>query len=116
MPKKSLLWICILALLSCISNNASAEEDSINKKDPLKKEAGTVLQKPEKPTYQASIAPQMNITSVLSTPEEKNKEEETEIYFSADEVENNQEMQVVTATGNVNIIRNNLTLIADKEK
>ncbi len=114
MPKKSLLWICTLALLSCISNNASAEEDSINKKDPLKKEAGTVLQKPEKPTYQASIAPQMNITSVLSTPEEKNKEEETEIYFSADEVENNQEMQVVTATGNVNIIRNNLTLIADK--
>ena len=111
MSEKSLLWISCFSILICLANNTEAAEAI--EKDPIKKEAGTVLQKPEKPTYAANINPQMNITSVLSTPAEE-KDQETEIYFSADEVENNQEMQVVTATGNVNIIRNNLTLIADK--
>ena len=47
-------------------------------------------------------------------PQKKNDNEEVEIHFSADEMEDNKEQQTITARGNVNIIRENLTLIADK--
>ena len=108
MLKKNLLLISGLIAGSFVANFAAAADD------PLKKEAGTVLQKSEKPTYKATIDPALNMTSVLPAPEESPNAEDKEIHFSADEVENNQEMQVVTATGNVNIMRDNLTLIADK--
>lgn len=42
------------------------------------------------------------------------KRENKEIYFSANEMENNRELETITAIGDVNIIRDGLTLNADK--
>ena len=63
-----------------------------------------------------AIDPEKNITNVFPSSEKNNKiETETpEIYFSADELEDNQDLETITASGNVNIIRKNLSLIADK--
>ncbi|MBE6452331.1 MAG: LPS-assembly protein LptD [Alphaproteobacteria bacterium] len=59
------------------------------------------------------ISPQINITDIL-TPKPPTDKENPEVYFSADEVENNQELSIITANGNVEIIRDNLTVKADK--
>ena len=59
------------------------------------------------------ISPAVNITDVF-TPKPPTDKENPEIYFSADEVENNQELSLITATGNVEIIRDNYTVKADK--
>ena len=56
----------------------------------------------------------MDITAAVPAPAKAINEENPDIYFSADAVENNQELQTITALGNVEIIRNNLTLKADK--
>jgi len=42
------------------------------------------------------------------------KRENKEIYFSANEMENNRDLETITAIGDVNIIRDGLTLNADK--
>lgn len=60
------------------------------------------------------FSPQMNLTAAVPAPAKAIDEENPDIYFSADAVENNQELQTITALGNVEIIRNNLTLKADK--
>ncbi len=44
----------------------------------------------------------------------ENKTKRTEIHFSADQVEENSETSVITATGNVNILRQGTSLKADK--
>ena len=62
---------------------------------------------------QAKIDPKLNITDAF-IPKPSKDPENPEIYFSADEVENNQELSIITATGHVEIIRNNLTVRADK--
>lgn len=64
----------------------------------------------------AVINPEKDITNVFMAPTKaKNIETETpEIYFSADEMENNDELQTITAKGNVVIIREDMTLKADK--
>ena len=59
------------------------------------------------------ISPQVNVTDIL-TPKPATDKENPEIYFSADEVENNQELSILTASGNVEIIRDDLTVKADK--
>lgn len=78
------------------------------------KDAGAVISKVATTPYYATVDPKMNITSVFDPKPKKDENEETEIYFTADEFENNQNLQTITATGNVNIIRDKLTLIADK--
>lgn len=53
-----------------------------------------------------------NITNFMTpVPIERQTKE---IYFSANEMENNQNLETITAIGDVNIIRNGLTLNADK--
>ena len=81
------------------------------------KAAGSVISDTEDPQIFTEIEPAVNVTSVFTTPLNKkteSNEEYTDVYFSADEVQNDQEAQTITATGNVNIIRNNLTLYAQK--
>ena len=79
------------------------------------KDAGSIIQKTAEIPYKAEVDPKFNVTGFLpAQPQEKDDNKETEIYFSADEIEDNKEQQVITARGNVNIIRENLTLIADK--
>ena len=65
----------------------------------------------------AELTPNYNITSFMDKKPQaqKNIEKETEdIYFSADEMIDNKELQTITAVGDVNIIRQDQTLKADK--
>lgn len=61
-----------------------------------------------------NMQPGFNIAAAVPAPNPGIEEDNPDIYFAADEVENNQELSTVTAIGNVEIIRNNLTLKADK--
>lgn len=70
-----------------------------------------------KATPYAELNPQYNITSFMDKKpqSEQGIEKETEdIYFSADEMIDNKELQTITAVGDVNIIRKNQSLKADK--
>ena len=79
------------------------------------KDAGAIVSSIAEIPYQASIEPQFNVTGFMPSSAPTNKEnEDIEIHFSADEIENNDAQQTIIAKGNVNIIRENLTLIADK--
>ena len=80
--------------------------------DTSAQDAGAILHKKEYNPY-VEINDQQNLTDIVSFPG-NNNEENQEIYFSADEMQNDQKLETITATGNVNIIRNNLTLKADK--
>ncbi len=63
-----------------------------------------------KPKQKAKIEPSYNITNVLDS----SAPETTDIYFSADELQSESETNLITASGNVEIIREDLTLRADK--
>lgn len=83
----------------------------------LQMDAGSIPSKEKKKFVPyAVINPEKDITNVFAAPTaKKNIETETpEIYFSADEMENNDELQTITAKGNVVIIRDDMTLKADK--
>lgn len=81
-------------------------------------EPNPYAKEPSKATPYAAIEPQYDITSFMDnkpSPQSQNIEKETDdIYFSADEMEDNKELQTVTAIGDVNIIRKDMTLKADK--
>ena len=55
----------------------------------------------------------MGFANTSSTNENSPKEDE-DIYFSADEMINDDENQTITAVGNVNIMKKNTVVIADK--
>lgn len=63
-----------------------------------------------KPKQKAKIEPSYNITNILDS----SASETTDIYFSADELQSESKANLVTASGNVEIIREDLTLRADK--
>jgi LPS-assembly protein len=60
----------------------------------------------------ATLAPKYDITNVLNTSGEDT--ETTDVYFSADALQNDSSANVITATGNVEIIRQDMTLHADR--
>lgn len=62
----------------------------------------------------AKLEPKYNITNVLNAEPQTDNNEEIDIHFSADSLENDSTNDTVIATGNVEIIRQNLTLKADK--
>lgn len=100
-------YLCSLCLL-LLPQNLHAQQ----------KDAGAILRKEETKPF-IEIDPTPNITGVMdfnSAPKDKNsvEEEEQDIYFSADEMQNDQKLSTITATGNVNIVRDNLTVQADK--
>ncbi len=66
-----------------------------------------------KPKSYTKMEPSYNITNVLSAEPQKN-EEATDIFFTADSIENDSNSEIVIASGDVEIIRENLTLRADK--
>lgn len=63
-----------------------------------------------KPKSKAKLEPTYNITNVLDT----GSAETTDIHFNADAMENDYNNRTITASGNVEIIREDLTLYADK--
>ena len=88
---------------------AEAQEIVYNTTD-----AGVVLKDSEvKQLPQAKIDP-LNITEAADIISPRVEEEEQDIYFSADEIQNDQRLETITATGDVNIVRDNLTVKADK--
>lgn len=80
--------------------------------DSYAQNAGDIISKTTKIPYKADVEPTFNVTGFMEKAPEP--EEEKEIHFSADEMENNKDMGTITAIGNVNIIRNNMTVIADR--
>ncbi len=63
-----------------------------------------------KPKSLTNLEPRHDVTDILSS----SPQEETDIYFSADEMENDSTQDTITASGNVEIIRQDTTLRADK--
>ena len=95
------------ALLPILLYSTSVSADSIVTPDTQKTiDDITRISKPR-------IAPERNITDIMA-PETESDKDNPEIYFSADEIEHSQELSLVTAIGNVEIIRNNYTVKADK--
>lgn len=100
-------------LLSCLSfcfmlfntTSALSLSNSLDSKTAVKK-----MIKSTKGTFE----PTLNIADAVKIKQPAINEENPEIFFSADELENNQEMEIITATGNVEIIRNNMTVKANK--
>ncbi len=64
-------------------------------------------------TPKAEIQP-LNFIDAVPSAEKTPKKETTDTYFSADEMINNDQLETITAIGNVNIMRDNMTVIADK--
>ena len=87
---------------------ANAENTTLVNFDTKKTIEETKSQSP------AKLEPKYNITNVLSTQPTTNQNEDIDIYFSADELTNNSSDNTVVASGNVEIIRQDLTLKADK--
>lgn len=103
--RKRLFLLCLALLLGLTS---PANADSVKR---LQNE--NVLAPKEEDTGMTKFSPQVNVTEIL-TPKPPADPENPEIYFSADQMENNQEQETITALGHVEIIRNNLTVFADK--
>ncbi len=63
-----------------------------------------------------SFEPERNFTAAVPTtaPIQSEDKESQDIHFSADELENDQDNNTITAKGHVEIIRDKLTLFADK--
>ena len=95
----------IAASLCILSKNVLAKDDSLVILNTNKAIEDT------KPKSKAKLEPTYNITNVLNTTPTT---ETTDVYFSADEMQNDSSSNIITATGSVEIIRDNLTLRADK--
>ena len=74
--------------------------------------AGAIVRKDSAFTPQADFNPG-NITDIMPSVK-KNDEKEQEIYFSADEMETDQNETMIVAKGNVIVTRGNLELRSDK--
>lgn len=101
---KKILWTAT-ALWAASAVSAAAFEP-----DPFGKE-------PDKAKPYAELEPSYNITSFMDAkpqPAAGVEKETDDIYFSADEMIDNKDMQTITAVGDVNIIRKDQTLKADK--
>lgn len=94
-------------LLGC--SIAQAQEVIYNTID-----AGTVLNDSDMETLPEATIEPLNITDAANIVPQKVEEEEQDIYFSANEMQNDQRLQTITAIGDVNIVRDNLTVKADK--
>ena len=104
--------ILFVASLFLISTPALAAPDgfSYNNRD-----AGAVIRKSENKTLPSgTLEPAHNLTGIMDITSPEIESEDANIYFSADEMQNDQNLSTITALGNVNIMRENLTVKADK--
>ncbi len=91
------------------ATQTTAEEVIYNTTD-----AGVVLNDSDLETLPKATIEPLNIASAANIVSPKVVEEEQDIYFSANEMQNDQRLQTITAIGDVNIVRDNLTVKADK--
>lgn len=106
-PVYSRLFL-LTAAISLFPTISFAADIAINNQD-----AGAILHKKETVPY-AEINPTHDMTSVFEFNKNSSEEEDQDIYFSANEMQNDQKLNTITALGDVNIIRDNLTVKADK--
>jgi LPS-assembly protein len=66
------------------------------------------------PLAHANVKIHHNPAGFLDATNPAIEKETPDIYFSADEIESNQELGTISAIGNVNIVRSNITIKADK--
>ena len=104
MPKLKPLFLTGFLCVISICSAAKDDTDSLILLD-TNKSIDAVQPKPK-----AKIEPKYNITNVLDKP----NVETTDIYFNADSLENSSHTGLITASGNVEITREDLTLRADK--
>ena len=96
-------------MISLFLNTAQAQEVIYNTTD-----AGTVLNKSEIEQVPTAELTPPNLTEAADIVSPQIESENQEIYFSADEIQNDQRLQTITAIGDVNIVRDTLTVKADK--
>lgn len=70
----------------------------------------------DKQIIDVDAEPKLNMLDFSDVNKSKNKktEEESEVYFSADELESDSTQKTITAIGNVEIIKENVSIQADK--
>lgn len=100
---------CFLASLLLGTNITYAQEIVYNTTD-----AGVILNTPDVETIPTATIEPLNLADAANVVPSKIEEEEQDIYFSANEMLNDQHLQTITAIGDVNIVRDNLTVKADK--
>ena len=100
--KHNLVALSLLGLFLCFGVNAANE--------PV---AGAVLKSDTTVTPKADFNP-ANLTDIAPTLSGKKEEENPDIYFSADELETDENESLITASGNVVVTRGTLELTSDK--
>lgn len=100
--RRSLYYIALVCF--CWAVNARAANEPY---------AGAIIHKDNSFTPQADFRPG-NMTDIMPVLKEKpQKNESQEIYFSADELETDEENSIIQASGNVIVTRDKLELTAD---
>ncbi len=105
---KNWLYMSILSI-GGLSFPAIAQEVVYNTTD-----AGTLINTSEMETLPKAELNPLNLTNAAEIVSPKIESEEQDIYFSANEIQNDQRLSTITAIGDVNIVRDNLTVKADK--
>ncbi len=101
--RKAFLYLTVCSVAFC-ADTFAAERSGTTVIDTDKTIEDT------RPKSKAKLEPSYNITNILSV----DNNETTDIYFNADNMENDSNRNLVIASGDVEIIRENLTLKADK--
>ena len=101
--KRSLYLAAVAVLFGAISAEAANE--------PY---AGAIVRKDNAITPKADFRPG-NMTDIMPSLNDKKKknEEKQEVYFSADELETDEDNEIIKANGNVEVIRGKMTLVSD---
>ncbi len=100
---------CFLLSLLLGANDVHSQEFVYNTTD-----AGVVLNNSDVETLPKATLEPLNLADAANIVKPQVEEEEQDIYFSANELQNDQQLQTITAVGDVNIVRDNLTVKADK--
>lgn len=75
--------------------------------------AGAIVRKDNSISPQADFRPG-NVTDIMPSLSRKKKtEEEQEVYFSADELETDEDNEIIKASGNVEVVRGKFKLVSD---
>lgn len=98
-----------VAIFSFMITIASAQEVVYNTTD-----AGTLLSTSDIDTMPKAELKPLNLPEAAEIIPPKIESEEQDVYFSANEMQNDQRLSTITALGDVNIVRDGLTVKADK--
>ena len=104
-------YILSAFVISQLCSLAYAEDTVIYEEEYV---AGQIVHRSSSSSIPSTEVQPLNFINAVPTSSPKTKKEEEDTYFSADEIINNDQLQTVTAIGNVNIMQGDMTVIADK--